>query len=153
MNGLETVLATHAFTSRMNSRYIRKLSECASYLEIQAGQYVFRQGEVADVFYLILDGAVEIELFSSTGGPVVLQKIEVGSALGWSWLVPPCRWRFDARVVKPLKALKIDAKRLRILMQEEPAFGFEILERFLQILGERLESERMSLIGLYAAHS
>ena len=153
MNGLETVLATHAFTSRMNSRYIRKLSECASYLEIPAGQYVFRQGEVADVFYLILDGVVEIELFSSTGGPVVLQKIEVGSALGWSWLVPPCRWRFDARVVKPLKALKIDATRLRILMQEEPAFGCEILERFLLLLGERLESERMSLIGLYAAHS
>ena len=153
MNGLETVLATHDFTSRMNSRYIRKLAECASYLEIPAGQYVFRQGESAQVFYLILDGSVEIELFSSTGGPVVLQKIDVGAALGWSWLVPPCRWRFDARVVKAVKALKIDTTRLRTLMEEEPAFGYEILERFLHLMGERLESERMSLVELYAAHS
>ena len=153
MNGLETVLATHAFTSGMNSRYIRKLSECASYTEIPAGEYIFRQGEPAETFYLILDGSVEVELFSTTGGPVVLQKLDVGSALGWSWLVPPCRWRFDARVVKALKALKIDVTRLRTLMKEEPAFGYEILERFLQLMGERLESERMSLVGLYAAHS
>ena len=153
MNGLETVLATHAFFSGMKSTYIRLISECSSYTEIPAGEYVFRQGELADAFYLILDGSVEIELFSITGGPVVLQKLEEGSALGWSWLVPPCFWRFDARVVKSLKAIRVDVSRLRYFMEEDPAFGYDVLQRFLQLIGERLESERMSLVGLYAAHS
>jgi CRP-like cAMP-binding protein len=153
MNGLEAVLATHAFTSGMKSDHIRDVAECASYVEIPGGKYIFRQGETADAFYLILEGSVEIELFSTTGGPVVLQKILPGSALGWSWLVPPCRWRFDARAVSPVKALKVDAEPLRRIMEKDSRFGYVILERFLRLIGERLESERMSLIGLYASHS
>ncbi len=37
----------------------------------------------------MLNGSVEIELFSAMGGPVVLEKIGNGSVLGWSWLISP----------------------------------------------------------------
>ena len=102
---------------------------------------------------MILSGSVEIELFSAMGGPVVLEKIGSGSVLGWSWLISPYHWHFDARTVEPVTALRIDATRLRNSMEADPAFGYEVLKRFLQIIGDRLEGERMKLLDLYASHS
>ncbi|MCI0412733.1 hypothetical protein L0222_08015 [bacterium] len=55
--------------------------------------------------------------------------------------------------MEPVAALRIDALRLRNLMDRDPEFGYEILKRFLKIVGERLESERTRLVGLYASHS
>ena len=153
MKKVESLLAEHPFTKNMNIAYLEKIAGCASQLDLMGGKYVFRQGESAQEFYLILSGSVEIELFSAIGGPVVLEKIGGGSVLGWSWLISPYRWHFDARTVEPVSALKIDAVRLRNLEEFDGKFGYEILKRFLEIIGDRLESERTKLVDLYAAHS
>jgi CRP-like cAMP-binding protein len=153
MKTIKSMLQVHAFTEGMEGEHVQKLADCASPIEIPGGQYIFRQGESADYFYLLIDGSADIELFSASGGPVVLQKIGPGSVLGWSWLVSPYRWRFDARTVEKVTALKIDVVKLRNLMETDSQFGFEILQRFLQIVGERLESERIKLLDVYASHS
>ena len=153
MKRIESLLLAQPFTNGMKNTQMGKIAECASYLELPGGQYVFRQGESAREFFLILNGSVEIELFSATGGPVVLEKITSGSVLGWSWLISPYQWRFDARTVEPLSAIKVDAMRLRNLMEKDAEFGYEVLKRFLQIIGDRLESERMKLVDMYASHS
>lgn len=33
--------------------------------------------------------------------------------VGWSWLIPPRRWQFDARAVEPTTLIEIDADALR----------------------------------------
>jgi CRP/FNR family transcriptional regulator, cyclic AMP receptor protein len=153
MNEYRSVLSAHAFLGNMKAEHLDKIAECASYIEFPQGQYVFRQGERAEHFYLILEGSVEVELFSAAGGPVVLQKVGRGSVLGWSWIIPPYLWRFDARVLQPLKTLEIDAARLRGMMAKDSGLGYEILNRFIHTVCERLESERMRLVELYASHS
>jgi len=153
MNEYRSILSTHAFLGNMKAENLDKIAECASYAEFARGQYVFRQGEAAEHFFLILEGSVEVELFSAAGGPVVLQKVGRGSVLGWSWIISPYIWRFDARVLEPVKALEIDAVRLRTMMSKDSGLGYEILSRFIHTVCERLESERMQLVALYASHS
>ena len=147
------MLSGHAFLGSMRTEHLNKIAECAKYVEFSRGQYVFRQGEAAEHFYLILDGTIEVELFSAAGGPVVLQKLSKGSVLGWSWIIAPYLWRFDARVLQPVKALEVDAVRLRGMMMKDPSLGYEILHRFIYTVCERLESERLQLVELYASHS
>jgi CRP/FNR family transcriptional regulator, cyclic AMP receptor protein len=153
MNEYRSLLSGHAFLGSMKTEHLDKIAECARYVQFSGGRYIFRQGEAAEHFYLILEGGVEVELFSAAGGPVVLQKVTKGSVLGWSWLIPPYLWRFDARVLQPVKALEVDAVRLRGLMVKDPSFGYEILHRFIFTVCERLESERLRLVELYASHS
>ena len=42
-----------------------------------------------------------------------------GEVLGWSWLVAPYRWHFDARAVGLVRAIAIDGKCLRAKSQDE----------------------------------
>ena len=51
----------------------------------------------ADTFYVLRHGSVALETFVPTRGPVVIETIEAGEVLGWSWLFAPYRWHFDAR--------------------------------------------------------
>ena len=153
MKKIESLLLAQPFAKGMSIDQVEKIAECASFLELPGGQYIFRQGGTAKEFFFILNGSVEIELFSAVGGPVILEKIGTGSVLGWSWLISPYHWHFDARTVEPVTALRIDAIRLRNIMDQDSKLGYEIQKRFLQIIGERLECERMRLVDLYASHS
>ena len=115
-----------------------------------AGQYILRDGDPADLFYLVRDGTVAIELAAPPRGRLVLQTLADGDLLGWSWLVPPYRWSFDARAVSLVRCLGFDAKRLRALCQENHDFGFVLLQRYVRVMAARLTAARLQMLDLYA---
>lgn len=153
MKELEPALASHRFLQGMNSEFLGQLAECARTVEFESGQFILRQGEPAREFYLIRSGKVTIELFSSEGGPVVIQTLGEGDVLGWSWLIHPYQWRFDARALEAGEAIALDAEALKTAFVKFPPFGYEILQRFVCIIADRLEAERFKLVNLYGAHS
>jgi len=71
--------------------------------------------------------------------------------LGWSWLVPPYRWRFGARAVEPVRVIAIDPKCLRAKCEKNPHLGYELLKRTVEIMGQRLEASRFRMLDLYSA--
>ena len=66
---------------------------------------IFREGDLANRFYLILDGCVALEATLPTGGTRVIDRIGPGEVLGWSWMLPPFRWHFSARALIATKAV------------------------------------------------
>jgi CRP-like cAMP-binding protein len=150
---IEDVLSNHKFLAGMDDRLIQVLASCAAMRQFYPEQYIFRQGEKAEQFYLIRSGQIDVEAFSAFGGPVLIQSLKDGDVLGWSWLVPPYEWRFDARVVKPTEVVALDARDLHGILAVNHELGYELLRRFLVIITERLESERLQMVSLYGAHS
>lgn len=153
MKEIESELASHRFLKGMDPEFIERLAECARTVEFETGQFILRQGEAAREFYLIRSGKVTIELFSSEGGPVVIQTLGEGDVLGWSWLIHPYQWRFDARALEAGEAIVLDTDTLKNAFVKFPQFGYEILQRFVCIIADRLEAERFKLVNLYGAHS
>jgi CRP-like cAMP-binding protein len=153
MRTIEDLLLNHPTLTGMDPDLILKLAKHASLRTYRPGEYIFRQGENASHLYLIEYGKVDIELFSATGGPVVVQTVEIGQVLGWSWLIPPYEWCFDARVVEPTEVIELDARYLRELTQQDHQLGYEVLKRFLTVIAERLYAERLQLVNVFAAHS
>ncbi len=78
-----------------------------------AGEQLAREGELADALYLIQSGHVAIEIHREGQGSIRLQTVGPGEIVGWSWLLPPHRWQFDARAVDAVSGLTIDAQWLR----------------------------------------
>ena len=68
---------------------------------LRGGQLLFREGDPADTFYLVRHGSVALETFVPARGPVMIETLEAGEVVGWSWLFPPYRWHFDARALSP----------------------------------------------------
>lgn len=149
METLERLLAEHHFFQGMEKRHLQLLVGCASNVRFEEGQYLFRQGEAANNFYLIRHGKVAIEVHAQERGSIILQTVSEGDVVGWSWLVPPHRWMFDARAVEPTRGIALDGTCLRQKSEEDHEFGYVLLKRFAQVMTERLEAARLQLINIH----
>jgi CRP-like cAMP-binding protein len=149
METLERILAEHPFFRGLDPRYLKLAAGCASNVRFDAGQFIFREGEEANHFYLIRQGRVAVEIFVPNKGSVLLQTLEEGDILGWSWLIPPYHWRFDARAVEMTRAIALDGKCLRDKCEADHDLGYELLKRFASILGQRLDATRFQLLDVY----
>jgi CRP/FNR family cyclic AMP-dependent transcriptional regulator len=149
METIEPLLAGHPFFKGLEPKYIKLMVGCASNVVFKAGQFIFREGENADKFYIIREGKVTIETFSPSKGPIIIHTIERGEILGWSWLIEPYRWHFDARATEVTRAVALDGKCLRGKCEEDHDLGYALLKRFATVMAGRLEATRLQILDVY----
>jgi CRP-like cAMP-binding protein len=150
MQTLEPLLARHPFLADLDAEHIKLLVGCASNMVFNPGDYLSKEGDDADLFYFLRDGKVMVEIYSPLSGPIVVQTLDGDEILGWSWLVPPYRWRFDARAIEITRAIVIDGKCLREKCENDHNLGYEMMKRFAGIIADRLEATRLQLLDIYA---
>jgi len=150
METLERVIADHPFFSGLESYYTGLLVGCAANVRFHPGTYIFKEGEEANEFYLIRSGKVALELFAPQHKPIIVETLEDGDILGWSWLLPPYLWKFHAHATQDTRAISLDGKCLRTKCEQNHDLGYEILKRFAQIMERRLEATRLQLLDVYA---
>ncbi|MCS7228791.1 MAG: cyclic nucleotide-binding domain-containing protein [Candidatus Kryptonium sp.] len=148
---LERILSEHPFLKDLKEEYLDLIVGCARNVFYKPGEFIFREGEEAHEFYIIRDGRVSLEISVPGKNPVVIQTLEDGEVLGWSWIVPPYYWHFDARVVEPTRVIALDGRCLRNKCEEDHNLGYELLKRFLTIVEQRLQATRIQLLDLYGA--
>jgi CRP/FNR family cyclic AMP-dependent transcriptional regulator len=149
VESLERILAAHPFFEGMEQRHLRVLVDCASNVRFEAGEVIFREGEEANQFYLIRHGRVAVEVSSPGRGPVIIQTLGEGDVLGWGWMIPPYRWRFDARAVELTRAIALDGRCLRERSEEDHDLGFQLMKRAAHVMEERFQATRLQLLDIY----
>jgi CRP-like cAMP-binding protein len=122
---------------------------CASNVRFNPGEFIFRAGQEANNFYVVRSGRVSVETFAPQRGAITIETVGDGELLGWSWLIPPFEWHFDARALNLTRAIALDARCLRGKCDGDPALGYELLKRFSQVMEQRLEATRLQLLDLY----
>lgn len=130
-------------------KYLDLISGCASNIHFQQGKFILLEGREARHFYVIREGKVAIETAAGNRNAITIETLTAGDVLGWSWLVPPYRWQFDARAVTAVSAIAFDAVCLREKCELDTDFGYEILKRFAEIMSQRLTATRMQIVDLY----
>ena len=138
-------LAGQPFLAGMTDYQLGLLASLAGGSMFHAGNRIFREGEPADRFWLIIEGSVRLESDLAGQGAVELETLRPGSVLGWSWLFPPYRWHLGAVAVTTTRTLAFDGPRVRELGERHPAFGYDLTTRFLCVMGERLQATRRRL--------
>ena len=149
MQTLESILVEHPFFKGLDHPYMELITGCASNVRYGAGEYIFREGEDASRFYIIREGKVALETTAPGHEPITIQTVEAGEVLGWSWLFPPYRWHFSARVVEPTRAIALDGVCLRTKGEEDHDLGYELVKRVAQVMMERLQATRLQLLDVY----
>jgi CRP-like cAMP-binding protein len=124
------------------------MAGCGRNRVVDAGSFLACEGEAADQFFLLRAGRVALEIDSPTG-PLVIETISPGQLVGWSWIFPPHRWVYDVEVLEDAHVIAIDASCLRTKCDSDPAFGYRVMQRFAQIVAERLAATRLRLLDLY----
>lgn len=125
------------------------IAGCGKNVVFTDGERMFKEGERADVFYLIRHGRVALEAHVPNRGTLTVETVEEGEIVGWSWLLPPYQWHFSGHAIELVRAVQFDAACLRRKCEADPLLGYELLTRFAQILMERLQSTRLRLMDVY----
>jgi CRP/FNR family cyclic AMP-dependent transcriptional regulator len=146
-------LAAHPFAAGMTSAQVAQLSGCCiGMVTFEPDDIILRAGDQADRCFLILAGEVAIEVHWPGGGSII-QTIESGEVLGWSWMFPPYRWVFDGRALVTTTAIAVDGTSLRGLAERDPDLGFLIMSRVARLVVERLHATQLQLVDLYGNRS
>jgi CRP-like cAMP-binding protein len=135
----------HPFLAGMSEAHLRRLARDAAQTHFPAGTVIFREGEVADRFYLIQRGNISLETHSG-GHPLPIQSIGDNEVLGWSWHFAPYCWHFDARAERDTDAIVFHAPTLRAACEADKDFGFELMQRVARLVIGRLQATRLKLV-------
>lgn len=150
METLEPILKQHPFFKGLSKEYMKLITGCASNVVFKAGKYIVEEGGKASKFYLIRKGRVALEIYSPHQGPINIFTLSKGELLGFSWLFPPYKWNFGARVVEDTRALEIDGKCLREKCEDDHTLGYELQKRVARIMLQRLKAISFQLTDVYS---
>jgi CRP-like cAMP-binding protein len=149
MEGLERIVLAHKFFAGLEADLGPVISGCARNHRFRPGDYLAREGDAANEFFLIRHGKVALETLSPGQQPIVFATEGEGDIVGTSWLVPPYRWRFDARAVELVRAIGINATCIRDKCEADPRLGYALMKRVAPILAERLNETRLQVVDVY----
>ena len=152
MENLEALLAEQPFLKGLSEAHIKLFSDCARDVTFEAGQTIIKQGDPAEKFYLIRHGRVAVQIYAEGKGALTIETLQEGDVLGWSWIVAPHNWRFDAKAMVLTRAVGFDARCVRDKCEKNHDVGYELMKRFTNVIAERLEATRFQLLDVYGQH-
>ena len=127
-----------------------QLAEFVSETAFPGGERIFVEGGPANRFWLLESGAVGLGLHVPGRGDQIVETVGAGQLLGWSWLLPPYRWRFEAASIAPVTALEFDAAGVRRRCDDDARFGYAVMRLFLPVVANRLQATRVRLLDIWA---
>jgi CRP/FNR family transcriptional regulator, cyclic AMP receptor protein len=147
MNSTAAALSDHPFLSSIPTGSLRRLATHVQHHTYPAGEQVFREGQIANRFFLIRHGLVRLDLEVAGRGQVCMETLGSDAALGWSWLFSPYRWQLTATAVERTSMLVFDTDALQVVMAADPPLGYELMRRFSAVMFDRLVATRLQLTG------
>lgn len=149
MKDLGAIVAEHPFFKCLDPAYLALVAGCAQMAVYKKDDFLFKYGDAAEYFFLLRYGCVALELPCPGRDAFRFQTAGAGEVLGWSWLFPPHKSQFDARVIEDARVIRFDGTCLRGKCDNDPALGYDLMKRFAQVMVQRFADTRLQLIDVY----
>jgi CRP/FNR family transcriptional regulator, cyclic AMP receptor protein len=149
MHTLDQIVADSPIFEGLAQAQLELIAGCARNVGFSQGERLFREGEPADTFFLVRKGRVSLSTHVPARGGVVIETLDPGEVVGWSWLFPPYVWHFDARAVDEVRAVAFDGACLRGKCEADHDLGYELMGRFASVMIDRLQHTRLRLLDIY----
>ena len=151
METIEPILAEHPFIKGLRHEHVQLMVGCARNVKFDAGEFILREGQEANEFYIIRHGQVNLEIHGPKSHAITIHTVREDDVLSWSWLFPPYLWHFDARAIELTRAIALDAKCLRTKCEKDPSLGYELAKRLAHVIEHRLQGATLQLLDLYGS--
>ncbi len=152
MGKIKTVsdyLAEADFFEGMAQHHLRLLSGCGKIMRFKVGDFLLKEGEEANSFYLILKGEVAVESYMPAGGARMISKVGAGYVTGYSWLFPPYRNQFDSRALTKVRVIHLNGQCLRAKAEDDHDLGYQLMKKFTRIILQRMQDSRRQILDVY----
>lgn len=143
---LITLVAQQPFFKGMSDHLIQLLADSIMEMKFKPGEWIYRQGDPANRFYLILEGQVLLESEVRDRGVLPIRTLGPGDELGWAWLFPPHYMHFTARVIEPTRTIFFYGTRLREKCDANHELGYELMKRVAELVTRNLNATQQRLL-------
>lgn len=147
---IKQYLADKGVFAGLADSHLNVLAEHARERLVKPEELLSRQGDQAESFYLVLEGTLVIEVPAISGPRLEITRLVAGEVLGWSWLIAPYEWRFQARASVPTRVLEFDGKALLQRCEADAAFGYPLLKRFSALMAKRLDAAQRKMMDQWS---
>lgn len=114
------------------------------------GETIFNQGEKADYLYVLIEGSIDLSVKSKEDIGFMTSKIDKeGSIFGTPSLMEYPYYNVTATSIRYTKALAVEARYLRKIIDENPEIGIKIMKRLSTIYFNRLNELRSGILSLF----
>lgn len=121
-----TTLAAHEVFRFLRPDQVRSLSETAQEISLAAGQVVYPKGQAADYLYVVVAGQVALRLPVRRDVSVLVDELTPGAMFGSCVCLDLPTYTLTAQCIDDSRLLKIDARVLKRLMDEDLRMGYAL---------------------------
>lgn len=124
---------------------IASLGEEQSFSE---GDSIFREGEAADKLHFLMEGDIllKVKLTSRPESITVSAVSQCFESFGWSGIVAPYHYTATAVCETDCRILTLPGDKVMELLEENPAAGFTVMKRLIELVSSRLRNSRQALL-------
>ena len=135
----EQILKQVALFASLPPNEVKHLAEILHYRELPAGAVFIQEGEIADHFFILVEGEVEVIKALGTANERVLDVDEAGSFIGEMGLINPgSRRTASVRARTPARFLEMTRADFEALLHRQPELAYKIV----RVLSLRLEEHQ-----------
>ncbi len=128
------VIMTH-----LKNDMLDRIISITDFLKFEDQETVFRQGDIANRFYMVKRGKVLLEQRIAEKVTVSVGSIKPGFAFGWSTMIEEGYYTTDAVCAEPCEIFSMRGNKLRALCEKDPYMGYLLSLRLLVILKKRYD--------------
>lgn len=121
-------------------------------LQFDENEYIFRQKDPADRFYMVLNGKVLLEQRISSKVTITVGSIKPGYSFGWSSMLDKAEYSTDAICAEPTQVISYRSAKLKALFESNHSLGYIMSQRLLRVIKKRYDTQTDQLIKVIRHH-
>ncbi len=123
----------------LTDEMFNKLIPVTELLTFEKGEVIFREGNLADRFYMLKRGKILLEKRISDHVTVSLGAIKPGYSFGWSALLGEGSYTSDPVSAETSEIFSIKREHIVPLFENDHHMGYMLFQRFLREVKSRLD--------------
>lgn len=120
----------------MDTDFVKEAMAATTKENLEEGQVVFREGDPAESFYILVKGRIKLTLGETSREVYV--AYQPGEIIGWSSLIGREALSATAHCLEPTILSKVDKQRFLDILGKYPTEGATLFQRVATMLGDRL---------------
>jgi len=120
---------------------IRDFSKNLSLRQVREGEVLFREGDVGDYLFFIVEGVIEIMLENENRQHKVIATYTTGASVGEMSLIDEYERSATVRAGSNCEILVLTKTKLDKIISENPVIGIKILKGLAKNISERLRTQ------------
>lgn len=153
MKKINDILRAHPFFKDCTDDEVHLISQCGEHRAFEKNNFLAKENNKADVFYLIIKGRVAICTTTPNKKNNTIQTISDEEMFGWSWLFPPYQWMFDAIALDKTSTITLNGDCLKQKIENDSALGYKLMKQFSLMIIQRLNATRLQLLDIYGSQT